>query len=83
VAQLSGLRKKCFGRHSERSEESLLVRNKALREILRATSALRMTAFHFFPQPVNALKQKGIPIKPGCPVILVDCASGKSTRITP
>jgi hypothetical protein len=34
--------------HSERSEESLLNRNKRLRGILRAKFALRMTAFCFF-----------------------------------
>jgi hypothetical protein len=39
--------------HSERSEESLLDQNKGLRGILRAKSALRMTAFRFFPQPVK------------------------------
>jgi hypothetical protein len=32
---LFSLRKKAFGRHSERSEESLLIQNKGLREILR------------------------------------------------
>ncbi len=38
--------------HSERSEESLPIENKRPRGILRANSALRMTVFHFFPQPV-------------------------------
>jgi hypothetical protein len=36
------LRKKSFGRHSERSEESLRVQIKGLGGILRAKSALRM-----------------------------------------
>jgi hypothetical protein len=31
--------------------------NKGLREILRAKSALRMTAFRFFPQPVQPFGQ--------------------------
>src|SRR6267378_5309761 len=39
--------------HSERSEESLPIENKRPREILRANSALRMTVFRFFPQPVQ------------------------------
>jgi hypothetical protein len=50
--RLCSLRKKAFGRHSERSEESLLIQNKGLREILRAKSALRMTVFRLFPQTV-------------------------------
>jgi hypothetical protein len=52
-AVLSSLRKKSFGRHSERSEESLLIQNKSPREILRAKSALRMTVFRLFPQTVR------------------------------
>jgi len=52
-SRLHSLRKKSFGRHSERSEESLLIRNKGLRGILRAKSALRMTQFCIFPQPVQ------------------------------
>src|SRR6266478_158682 len=39
--------------HSERSEESLPIENKRPRGILRAKSALRMTVFRFFPQPVK------------------------------
>src|SRR5467141_2841774 len=39
--------------HSERSEESLPIENKRPRGILRANSALRMTVFRFFPQPVQ------------------------------
>src|SRR6266478_737369 len=39
--------------HSERSEESLPIENKRPRGILRANSALRMTVFRFFPQPVK------------------------------
>jgi hypothetical protein len=53
--RLISLRKKSFGRHSERSEESLLIQNKSLREILRAKSALRMTAFRLFQQSVKPL----------------------------
>src|ERR1700730_11060797 len=53
-ARLHRLRKKCFGCHSERSEESLRVQNKRLRGILRARSALRMTVFRLFPQTVQA-----------------------------
>ena len=45
---LAGCGKSPIGCHSERSEESLLTRDKGLREILRAKSALRMTAFTFF-----------------------------------
>jgi hypothetical protein len=50
---LNSLRKKSSGRHSERSEESLLIQNKSLREILRAKSPLGMTEFCIFPQPVK------------------------------
>src|SRR6267154_2817256 len=39
--------------HSERGEESLPIENKRPRGILRANSALRMTVFRFFPQPVE------------------------------
>src|SRR6266403_5760491 len=39
--------------HSERREESLPIENKRPRGILRANSALRMTVFRFFPQPVQ------------------------------
>jgi hypothetical protein len=45
-----------YGRHSEPAaagEESLLIQNKSLREILRAKSALRMTVFRLFPQTVK------------------------------
>jgi hypothetical protein len=55
---LFSLRKKAFGRHSERSEESLLIQNKGLREILRAKSALRMTVFRLFPQTVMAISAR-------------------------
>jgi hypothetical protein len=51
--RLYSLRKKSCYRHSERSEESLLIQNKSLREILRAESALRMTVFRLFQQPVK------------------------------
>jgi hypothetical protein len=50
---LNSLRKKSYGRHSERSEESLLIKNQSLKEILRAKPALRMTAFHLFSQTVK------------------------------
>src|ERR1017187_4335500 len=50
--RLYSLRKKSSGRHSERSEESLLILNESLREILRAKSGLRMTVFRLFPQPI-------------------------------
>src|SRR6266853_643234 len=50
---LQRLREKSFGCHSERSEESLLDHNKALRGILRARPALRMTAFGIFPQALQ------------------------------
>jgi hypothetical protein len=58
---LRSLRKKAFGRHSERSEESLLIQNKGLREILRAKSALRMTVFRLFPQTVMAISARYCP----------------------
>src|SRR5258707_13681110 len=41
--------------NSERREESLPIENKRPRGILRANSALRMTVFRFFPQPVFSL----------------------------
>src|SRR5467141_1246328 len=44
--------------HSERSEESLPIENKRPRGILRANSALRMTVFRFFPQPVNPVPER-------------------------
>src|SRR6266478_2585920 len=50
----SSLRKKSCGCYSDRSEESLLIPNKSLREILRASSALRMTVFRFFQQFAGA-----------------------------
>jgi hypothetical protein len=56
--------------HSERSEESLLDQNKGLREILRTKSALRMTAFRFFPQPVQ-------------PVCLLPSQKSKPDRLKP
>jgi hypothetical protein len=64
------LRKKSFGRHSERSEESLLIQNKSLREILRAKSALRMTVFRLFPQPVQ-------------PVIILHLKNQEEDRLKP
>src|SRR5258705_11352919 len=44
--------------HSERSQESLPIENKSPRGILRANSALRMTVFRFFPQPVKPVLLK-------------------------
>jgi hypothetical protein len=52
MSRLHSWQKKSFGRHSERSEETLFDQNKRLREILRAKSALRMTNIRFFPQTV-------------------------------
>src|SRR6266403_1964318 len=57
VHRLNRLRKWCFVYHSERSEESLPIENKRPRGILRANSALRMTVFRFFPQPVQPRHQ--------------------------
>jgi hypothetical protein len=48
---------KPFVRHSERSEKSLLIQTKGLREILRAKSALRMMMYGIFPQPVKRVPQ--------------------------
>src|SRR5258708_22366602 len=48
ATHLTGCRKKLFGCHSERSEESLPIQNRRLRGILRAKSALRMTVLRFF-----------------------------------
>jgi hypothetical protein len=44
--------RKCFGCHSERSEESLPIQNQRLRGILREKSALSMTFFRIFAQSV-------------------------------
>jgi iron complex transport system substrate-binding protein len=50
---LKSLQEKSIGRHSERSEESLLYQDKRPRGILRAKPALRMTAFGIFPQALK------------------------------
>src|SRR6267142_6895811 len=54
IVLFSRLRKKSCGFHSERSEEPLLLPIKSLREILRASPALRMTVFRFFQQLAGA-----------------------------
>jgi hypothetical protein len=69
---LNRLRKQCIGCHSERSEESLPIENKRPRGILRANSALRMTVFRLFPQPVKPLPERleTDGLKPGPPTTI-------------
>ena len=72
------MRKKSFGRHSERSEESLLIPNKSLREILRAKSALRMTVLGLFQQPA-----KGAPAFPWREANLLYVSRSYSSGVAP
>src|SRR6266436_1214125 len=62
--------------HSERREESLPIENKRPRGILRANSALRMTVFRFFPQPVK-------PVLPGPRRTNLPAICDKATRNFP
>jgi hypothetical protein len=72
VHRLNDLREKRFGRHSERSEESLRVQIKKLRGILRAKSALRMTAFRF-PETVKSAPRKAVAGMPSGAIFALIC----------